>query len=65
MSTGSNNTATLHLEGNLEGPADNQFFVFQDVVTFNAPTTISITCKGFNIFVISPILTATKVDAVY
>jgi hypothetical protein len=37
----------------------------QDVATFNAPTTITLTCGGYNISVFTRKITAIKVDAIH
>lgn len=45
--------------------AQRQTLALQDAVTFNAPTTITLSCQGSNITAENFALTAIKVDAIH
>lgn len=59
LSTG--DTATIRVE---EYPF-NTIIALQNVATFNAPATITLTCGGFDFWIKNAVLTAVKVDAIY
>ncbi len=48
-----------------EGGGGSRRIPMPDVATFNAPTTITLTCGGYNISVLTRKITAIKVDAIH